>query len=91
MNTDNRLLASGFRALLEPAVARFISRYQRGLIQRRSMLRNIIDIDFNSMRISLKHDQAAIVLFDFEAASPTISHDYLWEALRVAGVPSSFI
>ena len=55
------------------------------------MLQHIIDIDEESMRISLKHPRGALILFDFEAAFPSVSHAYLWQALRALGVPNALI
>ena len=51
------------------------------------MLQNIIEIDEAAMRISLRHRHGALVLFDFEAAFPSLAHSYLWEALNALGLP----
>ena len=50
------------------------------------MLSNIIDVDFE---VSLKHDQGAIVLFDFRAAFPSAARDFLFAVLEWIGVPSA--
>ena len=55
------------------------------------MLANILDIDVEAMRISLHHSQGAILLFDFEAAFPSVSHEYIWAVLRIVGVPQDVI
>ena len=91
VNTDNRLMASAFRIKVSDIVEPWISPAQRGFIRGRSMLQNIIDIDEASMRVSLKHPRGAIVLFDFAAAFPSVSHAYLWEALRALGIPSGLL
>ena len=43
------------------------------------------------MKISLRHPHGAIVLFDFEAAFPSVSHVFLWKALESLGVPAPLI
>ena len=53
------------------------------------MLHNIIDIDWESMTISLKKDRGALVLFDFRAAFPSVSHPFLLACLELLGLPAS--
>ena len=91
VNTDNRLIAGAFRLLLEPHIANVVSQLQRGFLRGRSMLQNVLDIDFESMRVSLKSDTGTIILFDFEAAFPSISQDYLLDMLCRLGLPDSVI
>ena len=53
------------------------------------MLSNVVDIDLEAMKISLKHARGSIVLFDFAAAFPSISQDYMWTVLEHIGMPAS--
>jgi hypothetical protein len=55
------------------------------------MLRNILEIDFEGQRISIKHKRAAIILFDFRAAFPSLCHDFMWDALLGIGLPLQYI
>ena len=55
------------------------------------MLANVLDIDHDSMRISLKTRTGTLILFDFKAAFPSVAHAYLWAALRAVGLPSNWI
>ena len=55
------------------------------------MLSNIIDIDFHSMRISLNCKHGSLLLFDFEAAFPSLSHDYMFRVLTHFGMPDRWI
>ena len=91
VNTDNRLIASFFRIHLESIFSRWVSAAQRGFIRGRSMMANIIDIDLQSMLISLKHPFGALILFDFKAAFPSVSHKYMWAVLRRIGVPRKWV
>ena len=91
VNTDNRLIASFFRIHLEGIFSRWVSAAQRGFIRGRSMLANIIDVDLQAMKISLSSRRGAIILFDFKAAFPSVSHDYMWAVLERIGVPRKWI
>ena len=46
---------------------------------------NIVDIDEAAMTISLKHPQGAVILFDFAAAFPSVSLDFLFPQLGYMG------
>ena len=54
------------------------------------MIRNVLGVDLHSMKIALKAERGALVLFDSEAAFPSISQEYLLLMLDALGVPSSF-
>ena len=87
----NRIIASVFRIALERAVGKYISEPQRGFIQGRHMLRNILEIDYQAQRISIKSNKGAIILLDFKAAFPSINHTFMWEALAAWGLPTNYI
>ena len=78
VNTDNRIIASAARMCWETILGKnFIRHHQQGFLKGRSMLNNILDIDYNAMTVSLKHAKGALLLFDFKAAFPSVSHDFL--------------
>ena len=87
VNTDNRLIANAYRLKWEPVFNTWISQYQQGFLQGRSMLSNVVDVDFEAMTVSLQHAQGAVILFDFKAAFPSISHRYLFRVLQHIGLP----
>jgi hypothetical protein len=89
VNTDNRLIAGAYKNRWEEIFGRWISAMQRGFLRGRSILSNIVDIDFEAMRISLREEASALVLFDFRAAFPSISHEYLLAVLTHLGLPDS--
>ena len=91
VNTDNRLVAGAFRLLLEPRIAGVVSHLQRGLLRGRIMFQNVLDIDLESMRFSLKSDTGTTILFDFEAAFPSTSREYILDMLGRLGLPDSII
>ena len=55
------------------------------------MLRNILDVDFAAQKMSVRSRSGAVVLFDFRAAFPSLSHDMIWDVLKVTGVDMQFI
>ena len=86
-NADSRLIASAARCAWEPVLEAWISAAQRGFLKGRQMLHNIIDVDWISMKVSLNCKSGALLLFDFKAAFPSVSHDFLQKALRYIGLP----
>ena len=88
-NVDNRLLASAARLAWEPILEAWVSDFQRGFLKGRSMLHNVIDIDWHAMTVSLTHPRGALLLFDFKAAFPSVSHPFLLHCLHALGLPES--
>ena len=60
---------------------------QQGFLRHRSILKNVLDIDYAAMATALTHNNGAIVLFDFASAFPSISQDYMFNLLAATGVP----
>ena len=81
-NVDNRLLASAARMAWEPTLEKWISHMQRGFLKGRVMLHNILDIDYESTRISLKPQPGLLLLFDFKAAFPSVYRGSLMKCLH---------
>eukprot|EP00969_Alexandrium_andersonii_P331686 14659120-Alexandrium_andersonii.AAC.1 len=42
-------------------------------------------------RYSLQHPRAVAIYFDFKAAFPSVSRDFMWTALRGIGLPEQWI
>ncbi len=57
----------------------------------RQIVQNIIDIEMASQKACLEGKKSAVVLFDFEAAFPSVDHSYIWRCLKKWGVPSKAI
>ena len=53
------------------------------------MLANVVDVDFQAMTISLNHARGALILVDFKAVFPSISHSYLHMVLQHTGLPTN--
>ena len=91
VNTDNRIMASAARLAWEPILENWVSKMQRGLLKGRVMLHNVLDVDFEAMKISLKIPSGALLMFDFSAAFPSVAHDFLFKSLRALGLPEQAI
>ena len=87
VDTSNRILANAFRHRWEPQLAQWISPAQRGFLPGRSILANVVDIEEASVLAALQEDEYAVSLFDFAAAFPSVSQDYLLRALEHIGLP----
>ena len=55
------------------------------------MLMNLVDIDEESMTVSLRTNKGSLILFDFAAAFPSVSQDFLFQALASLGMPSAAV
>ena len=87
VNTDNRLIASAARYRYEEMIEKAISPMQQGFLKGRSMLRKVLDIDTKLRTACAESGGAGGVFFDFEAAFPSLSHDYLHGILEQLGLP----
>ena len=77
VDAPNRIIASILRVALERAVSSKISSMQRGFLRGRSMLRNIVEIDWTAHKVSVLSSKGVISLFDFKAAFPSIDHTFM--------------
>ena len=81
-NTDNRLLASASRYLVEPVLGPKIIDTQRGFIAGRSMLANLVRIEEAMATSTCTSDEGGALFFDFAAAFPSAEHEMLFAAFR---------
>ena len=51
------------------------------------MIRNLVELDYFSMLSSLTSENGAAVLFDFRAAFPSVSQQFLLRTLRYFQLP----
>ena len=87
VNCDNRIVASAARIRWEELLTNWVGMEQQGFLKGRSILKNLIDVDTESMSVSLKSQNGAMILFDFKAAFPSISQEYMLRVLSRIGVP----
>ena len=91
VSTFNRIIANAMRRKLAARLEEIIGPTQKGFMKGRSILDNVIEVDIANMRVTLTEGQGGLVLFDFNAAFPSVSHDYMWEILGHTGAPTEFI
>ena len=90
-NADNRILCSAIRLHIEPIIAPGISLTQRGFLKGRSMLSNAIDVDEAMINAAMNDENPAAILFDFEAAFPSVDHDFIVDVLVSRGWPTCLV
>ena len=91
VNTDNRIIANAVRIALEPTLEKWVSGMQQGFLKGRSMLSNVAEIEHAAALHSLQKDRAAMVLFDFAAAFPSINQEFLLKTLGRVGLPGGIL
>ena len=87
VNTDSRLLANALRLRIEPLFEKAVSSMQQGFLAGRSTLKNAVGVGA-AMR-ELECEAPAAVFHAFQAAFPSLAHDFLTRTLRQLGLPPS--
>ena len=90
-NTDAKIFALMIKVKLDKMIGDWASLSQRGFIQGRLMLENILDTETWCVQQSVTTRTAALLLFDFSAAFPSLGHKYLWMILEACGIPNQII
>ena len=90
VNCDNRILAGAARLAWEPMMNSEIHESQRGFLKGRSMLANVVDNELSSMAAAAEGPGHATIYFDFRAAFPSISHEFLEDAMAARGIPEKW-
>lgn len=91
VDASNRILASIFCSCLELCIGQRINSAQKGFLKKRQMVKNVLDIDLAAQKVSIRCKSGALLLFDFTAAFPSLSHDMMWDALDILGICPAFI
>jgi hypothetical protein len=91
VDASNRILASIFCVVLEKEIRHRIDKSQKGFLKGRKMLRNVLEVDLASHKISIRSRSGAMILFDFKAAFPSLAHEMIWDVLEATGVDTDFI
>ena len=86
-NADNRILASAVRIAVEPRLGPLITNRQRGFIQGRSMIANLLDVEEGMYTAAATGSGGLSFFFDFEAAFPSVEHDSLHGYFAYLGWP----
>ena len=87
VNCDNRIVANTARVRWETHLQDWVLNHQQGFLPGRSIIANLLDTDTACMEKALRCPDAACILFDFKAAFPSVSQQYIIEVLRNIGLP----
>ena len=90
-NTDAKLLASALQSRFAQGMDAYISKEQSGFMPGRTIVGSVATTEAAMIKASLTQSRAAALFFDFTAAFPSVSHTFLWSALRAAGIPTAII
>ena len=91
-NTDCKLLAGAFRVKADAAIELWATPAQRGFVNKRCMLENVVEIEAEAIHASFDvSNRAALILFDFAAAFPSIARAYLWLVLSAIGISQDVV
>lgn len=83
VNCYNRIMANGFRMDVAKVVGPLVQLRQHGFLKMRLMVENIIDIEWEAVKVMYNYSKGAIVVFDFKAAFPSLDHECMWEVLKI--------
>ena len=91
-NTDNKIIALILNEKLAELAQLIVSGQQRGFIKGRHIDDNILQLEAAAIVHSLTNiKRAAMVLFDFSAAFPSVSHRWIFKVLEHMQIPSNII
>lgn len=84
-------MANAARLRWEQHLEGWLAKEQHGFLPCRSMLSNVVDLELAAMHATLEHENPAIMLFDFSAAFPSISQEFLFRTLENLGLPRAAV
>ena len=87
VDVSNRILASSYKRRWERTLGPWTSHDQRGFIKGRSMVANILELEAHGLTAAGKREHPMMVLVDFRAAFPSVSHDFTFRCLEAFGMP----
>mmetsp|Transcript_25825 Transcript_25825/g.50882 ORF Transcript_25825/g.50882 Transcript_25825/m.50882 type:complete len:1460 (+) Transcript_25825:869-5248(+) len=90
-NTDNRLIATCIRQAILPCLDKIIDLCQAGYLPGRQMEAHIRALNENFYEAIDNNTQYDILLFDFQKAFDSVSHDMIFATLRKIGMPGTII
>ena len=90
-NRENRIHANAVRFRSEEVMNSRVTSMQKGFLPGRSMLQNIIEVDFAMQQVSLEQEDGVAIFYDFAAAFPSVAHGFLLEVLAAIGLPPQIL
>ena len=97
-NTDNEIIVSANCSALSHTFKKITHRTQNGFTGGRNFLNNLVALDACSRMYSMMYAECHSsnpsnipIAFDFEAALPSVIHDWIWMVLQHRRMPLHFI
>ncbi len=84
-NSDNKIIASAWLQCLKKPYKGYVDPMQGGFVPGRQFLQNLLDIDTQARLDSMPKNGgqlAHMIFFDFAAAFPSISHEWMWVVIK---------
>ena len=91
VNTDNRIMASAVRLVIEPILDLAVSDAQQGFLAGRSLIKDVMDVDEAMRTYAMRGRFPAAIFYDFQAAFPSLSQAFLLVTLEHLGLPPHII
>ena len=83
VNTVAKILGAAVHVPLEGMASKFVFAQQRCLIKDRLVTDNILETEAAALSLAMKlRNKAAILSFDFMAASSSIAHEWIFHVLK---------
>ena len=89
VDAANRIIASILCVAMERCIGKRISKMQKGFLNGRKTMNNLIDIDAAAQKIPIRSSRG--VIFYFKLAFSSMDHSFIWHTLAAAGIPGEFI
>lgn len=93
-NTDNKAITGANVRQFSSTVSRYASLIQRGFVQGRQLVLDIVDIDAISRALSnfnIFPMESVLALWDFKAAFPSMRHAWIKAVFKAFGFPKGFL
>lgn len=90
-NGENRILANAIRYKAEAELGKWVTEMQQGFLPGRSLLRNVVEVSQSMQEVSLNQQSGLAIFYDFQAAFPSVCHEFLLAVLEAVGVPTGFM
>ncbi len=93
-NSDTKIIASAWLWWVEAPYCNYVVDVQKGFAPQRQFLQNTIDLDVRERRDGMPdqgHRLPSLMFWDVATAFPSLSHEWLWIALKSMQIPLGFI
>ena len=90
-NTDNRIIATIFNRLIVNSLEEIIDKDQKGFLPGRLMKDHILFFNEAFYKAQEEGESYDLLLYDFEKAFDSCSHDFIFKLLLRVGIPPPYV